>query len=373
MDFESVVTPYLDGTGSSRYSTVQAFPYFTRGEEWTPLEQSDWDDWISGFWPGIHWMAQQHGPMDLEDALELTREVQPIYEQNINTGFRYQYSWVPAYEATGNPKYKQKALDAARRLNECFRPGLSLYCSRNDSPNTIRAANDAFMNIPLLLWASEASPNGSRYRTTIQKFLERATKLFVKDNGAVRHCIVFDREQQTPRAVQSPQGIPGGCWSRGLAWTVSGLTLGGLYLDRSDFLEKARRIVNFHERNTYSKIPPFDYSVSCLKQPSLTDTSAGAILASSLLVHGTLRDEPELKDKGQTILKTLLKDYRRSADRAGLIDGGCFHYPEEEGINEALIWGDFFTLEALYLNEYEQLPLHLKWLDQRAAVRAKAS
>jgi unsaturated chondroitin disaccharide hydrolase len=279
MDFQDVIARYLDGTGSSRYGRVETFPYFTRGEEWTPLKQSDRDDWISGFWPGIHWMAQKNGSRKIEDALELTHEVQPIHERNINTGFRYQYSWVPAYEATGNPKYKQKALEAARRLNDCFRPGLSLFCSRKDSSNTLRATNDALMNIPLLMWASEASPNGSKYRTTVQKFLERAQKLFVKENGAVRHRIVFDSSTLTPRAVQSPQGIPGGCWSRGLAWTVNGLTLGGLYLNRPDFLDTAQRIFGFHERNTYSKIPPFDYSVSSLKQPSLTDTSAEASMA----------------------------------------------------------------------------------------------
>ncbi len=373
MNFEDLVTSYLDETRSTRYGSVKAFPYFTRGEEWTPLEQSGWDDWISGFWPGIHWMAHNHGPTDIDDAIALTREIQPLYEQNINTGFRYQYSWVPAHEATGNPEYKKKALNAARRLNECFRPGLTLFCSQNDSPNTIPAANDAFMNIPLLMWAAETSRGGSRFRTTVQRFLERAQKLFVKENGAVRHRIVFDSSSLTPRAVQSPQGIPGGCWSRGLAWTVSGLTLGGLYLDRSDFLETARRIVDFHERNTYSKIPPFDYSISSLKQPSLTDTSAGAILASSLLIHGTLRDKPDLKKKGEMILKALLNDYRRSPDCAGLIDGGCFHYPENEGINEALIWGDFFTLEALHVSEFGELPHHLKWLDRQKTVRARAS
>lgn len=373
MNVGSVLGEYMEETSLTEHDRLDAFPYFTNGTAWETLESSGWDDWIAGFWPGVNWMAHEQDHRNTDEAIELTRQVQPLSQRSFNTGFRYQYSWVPAYEATGNPEFKQTALDAARRVSECFRPKISLFCNPNGQDGILRAANDAMMNIPLLLWAARHSPHGEHYRITLERYLERASKLFVKDNGAVRHRIVFDAETYAVRAVQSPQGLPGGCWARGLAWTVNGLVLGGLYLEREDFLETAERIVGFHERNTYSIVPPFDYSISCLKQPALTDTSAGAILASAMLTYGVVGDNNDMLERGEKMLKKLLHDHRRERGEVGLLGGGCFHYPDEEGINEALIWGDFYTLEALYVRESEELPLHLRWLSSERTLRAQAS
>ncbi|MFB6345051.1 MAG: hypothetical protein ABEK50_04665 [bacterium] len=349
-----------------------AFPFITDGDEWKTISSSDRPDWASGFWTGTHWIASDSGLIDEEKALELTREIDLEFERNYNTGFRFQYSWVPAFETTGKSRYKLKALQGAERLSRCYFPDLSIVGNMTDD-QTIVAANNALMNLPLLLWADNQTPDSTEYRRYLDEFLTKATELFVKPSGAVRHRIHYDRETQSIQAVDTDHGLAGGCWSRGLAWTVYGLVLGGIYLDDDHYLTTAKVAMDYHIENSYNLIPAFDYSISTLKKPELTDTSAAAILACAMLTLGKYEKNEQAEELGQQITKTLFEKYRRGPDRDGLIDGGCFHYPEEEGINEATVWGDFYALEARYLMENGELPSYLSWIKRSPAVRAKAS
>lgn len=378
MTLKHCLSQYLDADTTATHSTRKTFPFFTSGDRWETLTSSGWDDWVAGFWPGIHWIAADAGSFSKDRALEVTRQIEPIYERNINVGFRYQYSWVPAYEATGKSKYKRKALKAAERLSRCYYPDLELIgnpdtgVGRRDN-NTIKVANDALMNLPLLLWAINCAPESGEYRSYLEKYLTKATQLFVKPNGAVRHRIHYNREDCSIDRVDSPQGIAGGCWSRGLAWTVYGLTLSGIFLNNDRFIDTAKAAMNYHQENSYNLIPAFDYSISTLNKPSLTDTSAAAILASAMLTLGKLRNNAKADKLGRRITKRLFDRYRRNDDQDGLIDGGCFHYHEGDGVNEATIWGDFYALEARYIMEHNELPTHLNWIQATPYSRAKAS
>jgi len=373
MTFETALKRYCSNNLIEKYDATAEFPYFTKDGTWKTLEKSNWDDWISGFLVGINWLGHEIGFQDTEEALELTRNITPLYEHNFNIGFRYQYSWVPAFEATRLPEFKRTGLEAAARLKACFSPALSLLCHEDKKNERYVAANDAFMNIPLLLWASMNSPDGETYASIVEKFLDQSVKYFVKSDGSTRHRIIFDTDNLEILRVDSPQGIPGGCWSRGLAWTVNGLILGGLFFQRDSFIESALKLVSYHQQRTYSLIPAFDYSVSVLNRPSHTDTSAAAILSSSLLTLGIQDDYQQAYSYGEKLLNRLLEKYRQPADRDGLLNGGCFHYPSGIGINSALIWGDFYLLEALYQAEFGALPVHLSWLPREKHPEAQAS
>lgn len=373
MTLTECLSSYLDSNSSKAKNTVKTFPYFTAGDRWLTLSDTEWDDWTAGFWTGIHWMGTELGVIGQSRALDLTRRVKPIHEQNINVGFRYEYSWVPAFEVTGNPNFKRRALKGAERLSRCYFPELSLVGSELDDGATVLVANDALMNVPLLLWAINYTPESGEYRKYLKNFLAKASRLFVKPNGAVRHCIHYDPESRSIKRVRSPQGVPGGCWSRGLAWTVYGLTLGGIFLNNEKFIETAKRAMDYHCEHSYNLIPPFDYSVSTINRPELTDTSAAAILASAMLTLGKVRKNHQAERLGERITRRLFNKFRRSSDQDGLIDGGCFHYPEGDGVNEATVWGDFYALEARYMMEENGLPPHLNWLTAKPLKRAKAS
>jgi unsaturated chondroitin disaccharide hydrolase len=372
MTMDSLLSNYLPEQTSPINQSTRNFPTYTHGSQWKSLGSTGWDDWIAGFWSGIHWIAEDLGVVETADAIDLTKKITPAYQRNFNIGFRYQYSWIPAYEATGTSEYKRKAINAAQRMSQCFFPKLDLFC-HSYRQNKLIASNHALMNIPLLLWASKHSPNRTKYLKLMKRFLEKSLKLFVKSDGSTRNRIIFDPQNYSIKTVNTLHGVTGGCWSRGLAWTVNGLVMGGIFFENDRFLDTARKMVRYHKDNSFSAIPPFDYALSTLKRPDLTDTSAASILASSMLLLGTINDDREAYDYGETILDRLFRSHWRDDTDDGLIGGGCFAYPKEEGVNEATVWGDFYTLEALYLKENKSLPPYLSWLTAGQSIRAQAS
>ena len=47
------------------------------------------------------------------------------------------------------------------------------------------------------------------------------------------------------------------------------------------------------------------------------------------------------------ILSSLCNNYLTEENRDGILTHGCFHKPEEKGIDESLIWGDYYFIEAI--------------------------
>lgn len=374
MTFEACLSKYLQlETNENPPTSATVSPIHTTGDCWKPFSGDEERHWSDGYLPGIHWIASDVDLIDSDRAIEVTRTIESAEGAHTRIGFRHQYSWIPAYEATGKSKFKRRALKAAERLSRCYYPDLSLLGNPVVNDGTVQVNIRSIMNVPLLFWAMNHSPNGDQYRNYLEGYLKRITQLFVKSNGSVRNRITYNLESREIDRVSSPRGIPGGCWTRGLAWTVYGLTLGGIYLNNEEFLDTAKTAMDYHVENTYDLIPAFDYSVSALKKPNLTDTSTAAILASAMLLLGRLRENSRAETLGRRITNRLFDNYLREPDQAGLIDGACFHYPENRGVNEATIWGDFYALEAFYLKENNELPSHLNWIGTTPHSRRKAS
>ncbi len=83
------------------------------------------------------------------------------------------------------------------------------------------------------------------------------------------------------------------------------------------------------------------------------DTSAAAIAASGLLRLCRLLPDPM---KGHfyfstavLILRTLCEKYLAKNDKKweGILKGGVFHLPKELGVDESVMWGEYFFVEAL--------------------------
>jgi hypothetical protein len=341
--------------------SIGQFPYYTAGGNWETLSSTDWDDWVAGFWPGLWWMGTGVDNRYETRARALTSEVELTLTDNFNVGFRQQYSWVAEYEATGTSRSETRARKAVDHLLDCYHPPTELIVHRGNGTVTV-SATDAMMNLPLLMWGYRRNHRPVRCRWVIERTIDRARDLFIRERGGVHHLIEFDRRTGRPLSIQSPQGYPNGCWSRGLSWMVAGLTLGGLCLNRSDWLRDAKGLIAYHWNESDGPIPPYDYDARASESPVPTDTSAGAILASAMLLIGMGNSEASFTRPGETIVDELLNDFLRETGSDGLIGGGSFHVPARAGVNEATVWGDFYTIESLYLKEKQTLPPHLNWL-----------
>lgn len=361
MRFEERVGRYLSAEPIDRVNGVGSYPYFTRNGRWVRLKDSGRDDWVTGFWPGILWLGAEADPTLDPVALEKTRRIRPRLHGNFNIGFRYLNSWVPAYQRTPSDERLQPPLKAAQRLLSCYHPPARVLCHVSGGSELI-TANDAMMNLPLLMWAHRAVDGAAPYRSVCERMLNRAQKWFLREDGGVHHLLRLDTRSGRVRGVDSPQGVEGGCWARGLAWMSTGLVLGGIALLREDCLQNARRLAEYHFQRTDGSIPPYDYSLSTRTHPEWIDTSAAVILAAGQLILGLLREDKTAWKRGNRLLDGVLTRHARGEDQPGLIGGGCFHAPAGEGVNEATIWGDYYALLSLYIRDKKTLPPHLEWL-----------
>jgi unsaturated chondroitin disaccharide hydrolase len=359
--FKETINQHLQNEITPNQLYIDNFPYYTEKNGWATLGNSGWDDWVSGFWPGISWLAVSADKKWLGRARKKTAQIKARLSNNFNIGFRYQYSWLAGYEITRDPTMKREAMGAAQRLQKCFNPRAGIICHRPNKTQLI-AATDSLMNLPLLFWANQHSENSAPWEFILRSSLNRSRELFLRSDDSIRHLVKLEASTGKVISSQSPQGKKNGCWSRGLAWAVAGFVLGGLKFNDDSYLETADRLISYHRKNTDGLIPAYDYCIDLKEKPQLTDTSAAAIIAASLILLGIKRKDRSYFSLGKKITEKLFTDYLRDKDQPGLLGGSCFHYPSRAGINSATVWGDFYALEALYLLEKEKTPLYYNWL-----------
>jgi unsaturated chondroitin disaccharide hydrolase len=99
-------------------------------------------------------------------------------------------------------------------------------------------------------------------------------------------------------------------------------------------------------------VPPWDYDALTDSQ-ALRDTSAAAVAASGLLQLALLvpdRVKGRFYDAvARRILSTLCRQYLAESDPQweGVLRGGVYHLSKQLGVNESVMWGEYFFLEAL--------------------------
>jgi unsaturated chondroitin disaccharide hydrolase len=99
-------------------------------------------------------------------------------------------------------------------------------------------------------------------------------------------------------------------------------------------------------------VPPWDYNAPPESRKQV-DTSAAAIAAAGLLrLCRLLRDPVKGHFYWSTafrILSTLCAKYAATNDPEweGVLKGGVYHIHKNLGVNESVMWGEYFFTEAL--------------------------
>ena len=119
------------------------------------------------------------------------------------------------------------------------------------------------------------------------------------------------------------------------------------------FLETAEACADYYVTHSNADgIPPWDFN-SPPESRGLLDTSAAAIAASGLLRLCRLLPDPM---KGHfywstavLILRALCEKHLAKKDKKweGILKGGVYHLPKELGVDESVMWGEYFFVEAL--------------------------
>jgi unsaturated chondroitin disaccharide hydrolase len=142
---------------------------------------------------------------------------------------------------------------------------------------------------------------------------------------------------------------PASCWSRGQAWAIYGFLQSYRHTHDPAFADCFRRLLGFWADHVPpDHVPYWDFYAPAVTQ-HVRDTSAAAITCAALLLAqqwGIMTNSEAKQLYHQTIL-SLKQHYLQPRASDGILANGCLHFPAGRGVNEAMVFGDYFFLEAL--------------------------
>jgi unsaturated chondroitin disaccharide hydrolase len=165
---------------------------------------------------------------------------------------------------------------------------------------------------------------------------------------------LFDLETGEFLRQTTHQGFRGdSCWTRGLAWALYGFGTAYGFSHDPRFLQTAEACADFYIAHTPPDgVPPWDFDAP-QESRALADTSAAAIAASGLLQLAGLTANPLqgvlYAETARRTLVALCEQYLAVSDPAweGILKGGVYHLHKGLGVDESVMWGEYFFVEAL--------------------------
>ena len=346
-------------------------PIFTENGFWTRPEYV-WTDWCPGFYAGMMWLAFENTGDDKWRAAaeEYTRALEPRkFDRDVHDlGFIFMSTADRWYRLLpdGDPleRWLRDILVTAGTV-QSFRwkdTGEDHYIYSFHGPQSLFI--DVMMNIRLLFRAHELGGSAELYRkaaaharTTERRLVRRAGSRIMDHDGLVIHEAIFNPVSGEFRNLSTQQGYsPYTCWARGLAWAMYGFTDAYSYTRDRFFLETAERCAAYYLSNTPDGGAPFwDYGAPNIPSEPV-DSSAAAIAACAFWklknIDGLRVDSSNYRNASLIILSTLAgEDFLGAHDPAyeGILRHGVYHRPMNWGVDESVMWGDYFFMEALQM------------------------
>lgn len=332
------------------------FPMYTKHGKWHHTGEL-WTDWCAGFLGGQMWLIEEYTGesswRELAEHYSMLVEYKQHDRDVHDLGFIFLNTYRPWYKRTGAKRLNNVLITAGRTLSLRFNPK-GKYLRSFVSPESLFI--DIMMNVPIIFYAAQQTGQEDLFELAVQHC--RTTELtLVREDGSTAHEGLFDLQTGAFLKQTTHQGLSGSSsWTRGLAWSLYGFTQVYQFTKNTDDLAVARRNADcFLRRLDDSWVVPWDFDAPAT-QPKQPDTSAAAIAASGLW---TLADEIETHD-----LSASLK-YRRSALKLleaitadsfmgwsspgweGILKRGVYHIHKNLGVDESVMWGEYFFLEAV--------------------------
>ena len=319
--------------------------------------------WNEGFYTGMLWHAYQmsgQGKYKTMAVFQIPTYTKRIEEKlGVDThdmGFVYTPSCVAAYKIAKNEAAKAAALKAADQL-------LSRYHEKGEfiqawgkmgATNNYRLIVDCLMNIPLLFWASEVTGDAKYYTAALNHF-NTTLSVCYREDGSTYHTYFFDPETGEPTRGATHQGVNDeSTWARGQAWAMYGPLLTYSYTKHPAALGAFKAAANYfidHLPSDYIPYWDFTYTDGSFEEK---DSSAASIAICALLEGIKYMDETDpMREKFYTaacnMMNSLMQNYttRYNAEANGLLLHGTYNHNSNTGVDEMVIWGDYFYMEAL--------------------------
>ncbi len=334
--------------------TPDYFPIYTVGGRWQhggPL----WTDWCGGFHAGMMWLiAERTGePWWYEQAEHYSKLLEHRqHDRDVHDlGFIFLNTYLPWYRRTGDVRLNEVLITAGRTLTLRFNPK-GRYLRSFVAPESLFI--DIMMNVPLIFYAARETGDAN-LRAIADAHCRTTERTLVRPNGGTAHEGIFDLETGSFLRQSTHQGLRADSdWTRGLAWSLYGFGTVFTYTSNpADLAVAERNADHFLARCPESLVPPWDFDVP--EGPDrIDDSSAAAIAASGLWNVSGLTSDPLRRERYRsaalTILDSLCSEHYL-ADQTpgweGVLKHGVYHFHKNLGVDESVMWGEFFFLEAV--------------------------
>jgi unsaturated chondroitin disaccharide hydrolase len=338
------------------------YPLYTDGGKWRH-EKPAWTRWCDGFLPGMMWIFYEEtsDPRWRALAEEYSRPLEPRKDDREvhDLGFIFFHGtykrWYEATVRDGAPdeSLKDVVIHAGRTLALRFNERARCLRSFHGADSNFI---DIMMNVGIIFYAA-LETNDRALLDLAHSHCRTTRRTLVRGDGSTSHEGIFDLATGEFLRQTTQQGYRGdSCWSRGLAWSLYGF--GTCYELTRDpvYLETAQANADYWLTHVpASGIAPWDFDAPQTGPLSraLVDTSASAIAAVGLLNlarHSTAAARRKAyRDFALQTVDTLVSQYLgEGADGwEGILRGGVYHIHKDLGVNESVMWGEFFFVEAL--------------------------
>jgi unsaturated chondroitin disaccharide hydrolase len=303
------------------------------------------------------WLFAQHTgePWWRATAEHYSRLLEPRqHDRDVHDlGFIFLNTYLPWYRLTGDERLRQVLITAGTTLAGRFNPR-GEYLRSFVAPESLFI--DIMMNVPLIFYAARAT--GDRALFDLAAAHCRTTEnTLVRPDGSTAHEGIFDLETGAFLRQSTHQGLRAdSTWTRGLAWSLYGFGTVFSYTGELADLRVAQRNAEcFLARSPEGLVPPWDFDIP--EGPDrIADSSAAAIAASGLwnLANLTSPYEPErgerYRDAALAILDALCTDNYLAWSLPGwegILKHGVYHFHKKLGVDESVMWGEYFFLEAV--------------------------
>jgi unsaturated chondroitin disaccharide hydrolase len=334
------------------------YPMYTQSGKWKH-EGPVWTQWCDGFLPGMMWIFVRTPGLDKSESKwwmdQAIRYTTPLENRKNDSdvhdlGFIFLSTYYRWHQLTRDHAAKEAVLQAAKTLSQ-------RYNEKGQYLRSFVAEDSIFIDIMMsvgLIFYAARELNDKRLREIAVRHCLTTRRFLARGDGSVAHEGIFDLETGEFLRQTTHQGYRGdSCWSRGLTWALYGFALANEYSRDPRFLQTAEACADYYITHTPANgVPPWDYNAPP-ENRTLFDTSAAAIAASGLLRLCRLVNDPM---KGHLywssaihILRTLCSQYVADKEPKweGVLRGGVYHVHKGIGVDESVMWGDYFFADAL--------------------------
>lgn len=326
------------------------FPHITEQKKWTFTPDGVW---TGGFWAGLLWLAYEYDgdARSQERAVHFTDRLLPRADDanNHDLGFMFVPSAIKGWQLNNREDYRLAALQAAKALagqynaDAGFIPGWGFFGGEDWSGNVLI---DTMMNLPLIVWAVQQGGDAAML-DVVRGHAEKSLRHVIRGDGSVYHMFRFSPETGAPIAGDTYQGHgPETTWSRGQAWAIGGFAMLAVTLDNAEYLEASERAATyFLEQLPVDGVPPWDFQAPA--DLPYKDASAGAIAAFGFTKLFDATGKRHYLDTAARLLSALADDCANDGDEGGLLLHSTADLPHGLGIDESVMYGDYYYLKAL--------------------------